>query len=228
MQPRTLPSLKARLAASNTLENRVQPFVSLRDYSAGGLIHETSYCYDSALRFGPVKQTVAADCPAIWLSSRIRDALTEAHGTGSGSRPIHVSAPTTSLAHRNTISACVGTISECHSCTQEICLIFEDAALAMTPRDTIDALRCLRGQGFRIGVNAQRSWLSLNVPALLLMIDSVWVSVAYLNTEKTLQSHLLQLRHAGVQTVGFDASWSSENDYRTRGLTHIFNGRTDA
>lgn len=228
MQPRTLPSLSDRLSTSVQPTDRITPFVSLSDYSAGGLIHETALHYDSALRFGPVHKTVAESCPATWVAQRLSTALGEARDTASIERPIHIGAPTTALSHRNTAKACQATLSEYNGCTQEVCLIFDDAALATSPRDTITALGALRGAGFRLGINAQRSWLSLKSASALLMVDAVWIGAAHLDLEDGLMSGLQELRDAGIQVICFDAAWSRANEYLAAGVTHVFRAKSDA
>ena len=228
MQARTAPSLKSRVAPSTESHDRLVAFTRLSDYAPGGVIHETQEVYDARLRFGPVQQTVADTCPADWLAARIKAAAQVAEADAIGARPIHVSAPTTALTHRNTADVCKIALNGMKACSQEICLVFEDAALSSTPAEALRAVREFRRAGYRVGINALRSWQSLRVPALMLMVDCVWINTVHLSIEADLADSVTEFGVAGVQSIGFGGKWSAYGEYEDAGLTHLFKARTDS
>lgn len=228
MQPRTLQSLSGSLASNTPPSDRVTPVISLSDYSAGGLIHETRHDIDSSLRFGRMQQNQQYTCPAEWLDARVRSAVAAAELFPVKDLTVHVRTPTTALEHPEKIHACRKAVSGNTRLVTGICLVFEDAALVTSPLATIATIRSLRSLGFQIGLNAQTSWLSLRSPALLKLIDALCVNATHLEMDRELQNSLRDASAAGIHCIGFGGSWSRAATYQSAGLTHVFRAKVDA
>lgn len=228
MQPRASHSPATRLASQRVPSDRVSPFIALGDYSAGGLIHETRHPFDAGLRFGRGRQTDAVTCPAGWLEARVRNAIEAAELSPIKVLPIQVSAPAPLLYHRETARSCHSMLCGRDALRPEICLVFDDAALATSTANAVEALNSLRTRGFRIGLNARRSWLSLRCQALLPLIETIWVNAAQLEIEDEIAQRTRSALAAGTSCIGFGGTWSQTEEYSRAGITHLFRPRTDA
>jgi len=228
MQPRSLPSFKEITSCPLPLADRVTPFIDAESLHSGGLIQETLDQYDSTLRFGPVSQTVPEISPAKWLATRLKTALELASHAQTTGRPVHVAAPASALHHGKSVDACSNAVEQVRACAQEICLVFEDAALASLPRASLAALARFHEAGFRVGIDARRSWLSLENPSVLLVSEAVWINTAHLECEDRLSGSVRQMADAGIQVIGWGASWSRSGQLVERGVSHLYRARTDA
>ncbi len=228
MQPRSSPSLKEIISCPWPPADRVKPFVDAERLNSGGLIHETLNQYDSTLRFGPVSPTVPEISPARWLATRLETALELASRTQTPERPVHVAAPASALQHGKSVDACSNAIERARACAQETCIVFEDAALASLPAGSLAALGRFHEAGFRVGIDARRSWLSLDKPSMLLVSEAVWINTAHLDCDDQLSGPVRQMADAGIQVIGWGAAWCKSRQLVRRGVSHLFRARTDA
>jgi len=228
MQPRSSLSFKEITSCPWPPAERVTPFIDVERLDCGGLIHETLDQYDSTLRFGPVSQTAPEISPARWLATRLKTALKLASHAQTPQRPVHIAAPASALHNGKSVEASSSAIEQVQACAQETCIVFEDAALASLPAGSLAALGRFHEAGFRVGIDARRSWLSLEKPSVMPVSEAVWINTDHLDCEDRLSGSVRQMADAGIQVIGWGAAWSQSEPLVKSGVSHLFRARADA
>ncbi|MEM6666199.1 MAG: hypothetical protein AAF638_07325 [Pseudomonadota bacterium] len=228
MQPRPAPLSTSVSAAQSLPRQRLLPVMHLDSFDLAGMVHETSLAFDAPLSFGPVTGAQSAICPAEWLGERIEDALSVANALGNYSSPIHVSAPMPALGHADTPSACEAAVRRARACPQEICLEFEDAAYCANQGDALRHVSTLRGRGFRIGIDARKSWQATTTPPLRMLIDSIRIKADDLDIEADLASRVADVAAEGVCVITDGARWRDRDALTALGVSLAISPKADA
>lgn len=195
------------------LEKRLQPqqvrttqVLSLLSGEAHGLVSEQYRQFDERVSFGPALSRSQSD-PAKWLAQAIEQIAAYIDRRAHTQRPIIIPAPLTALAHSNTGLAADAAIRRANICHQEVCLEFGDAAFAGEPADVIMRVASLKRKGFRVGIDMRKSWTSPLSDGLRLLLDTIRVDAALIDTNPDLQELLTASRHAGVFVIAENARW---------------------
>lgn len=147
--PSPAPQRKPRL--------RFRPVVRLADGTAFGVHTETDIAFEDTFQprhLGDGAHPSAAG----WLGDLIERAAGLAHDGGHGLRPISIPAPLAALADADAPMAAEAGVRRTKLLPQEFRLDFCDAAIVGLEDLALDRLEAFHRRGFRIGLDARRSW----------------------------------------------------------------------
>lgn len=198
-QPSILPTLE---------ETRLSPVVHLLTGDVVNLVAETCRSFEDRASFGGNGLFINRISPALWMAHQI-EAVAELVNEPrfANARPIIIEAPITALMHPDTPMACEAAAARSRLCPQEICVEVEDATLSQSKSDIVRSIEALRRRGFRVGVNATRSWCTPLDTRLRLLLDCVRVDAAKLWTEADLLNRVEAARACGMAVIAENARY---------------------
>jgi hypothetical protein len=136
---------------------RFKPVLRLADGAAFGLHVETDMAFEDSFRprhFSDAAQPSSAQ----WLGDMIERAARLADDTNQTARPLSITAPLAALADADTAMACEAGARRTRLLPQEIRIDFVDGSVAALEDFALDRLDAIRKRGFRVGLDARKSW----------------------------------------------------------------------
>lgn len=193
---------------------RFAPVVNLMTGETVTLIAETEKRFEERAVFG--RAALAAErsqpaSPAAWLAAHVELVANEAHESETH-RPVIVPAPLAALIDPNTAMACDAAIRRTQLCAQEICIEVADAALALPTREAQTAVESLRRCGFRVSLNATRSWEASLSTAMRLLLDSIRIDARHIDMEAGVDARIEAATSCGMAVIAENANWR-DGDY---------------
>ena len=193
---------------------RFAPVVNLMTGETVTLIAETEKRFEERAVFG--RAALAAErsqpaSPAAWLAAHVELVANQAHDSETH-RPIIVPAPLAALMDPNTAVACDAAIRRTQLCAQEICIEIADAALALPTRETQTAIETLRRCGFRVSLNATRSWEASLSTAMRLLLDNIRIDARHIDMEAGVDTRIEAATSCGMAVIAENANWR-DGDY---------------
>jgi hypothetical protein len=136
---------------------RFRPIVRLEDGAAFGMQADADIAFEDT--FHP-RHLNGASMPsaAAWLGDLIERAARLAVETGNHLRPIAVTAPMAALADADAPMAAEAGAARANILPQEIRIDFCDASIVTMEDLALDRLDAFRRRGFRVGLDARKSW----------------------------------------------------------------------
>ncbi len=229
MRPNFFNSSDAANAAAD--RNRLLPVMHLETGDAVLLFAETEKRFEERAVFGRAAR--AAECsdavsPAEWMADHIEAVAHDAHNRTT-ERPVIVELPLVALIHPDTATACDAAIARTRLCPQEICLEVQDAALALpAARNAQDHIEALRRCGFRVSLNATRSWQCPLSHSMRMLLDSLHVDARKIESEPELQDRIETAASAGMLVIAENANWRDSYFLSELGVEYGFRMRADA
>jgi len=222
------PSEVANAAAAR---NRLLPVMHLETGEAVLLFAETEKRFEERAVFG--RAAVAAErsdavSPALWIAGHVESVAHDAHNRAT-ERPVIIEMPLVALIHPDTPVACDAAIARTRLCPQEICFEIQDAALALpAARNAQDSIEALRRCGFRVSLNATRSWQCPMSHSLRLLLDSLRVDARHIENEPELQDRIEAATQAGMLVIAENANWRDSYFLNEIGVEYGMRMRADA
>jgi EAL domain-containing protein (putative c-di-GMP-specific phosphodiesterase class I) len=213
------------------IRNRLLPVMHLETGDAVLLFAEAEKRFEERAVFGRV--ALAAErsetaSPAEWIAERVEDVAQDAHYRTT-ERPVIIPIPMVALIHPDTAVACDAAVSRTHLCPQEICLEVEDAALALpSAQNAIEGIEALRRCGFRVSLNASRSWQAPLSYSLRVLLDSMRVDARKIEADEELQNRIDAAACSGMLVVAENAYWRDTEFLNSVGVEYGFRMKTDA
>ena len=209
---------------------RLLPVMHLETAEAVLLFAETEKRFEERAVFG--RTDLAAEgsqvaSPAAWMAEQVEAIANDAHARTT-ERPVIVELPLVALIHPDTAMACDAAIARTRLCPQEICLEVQDAALALPAAGQAKkGLEALRRCGFRVSLNATRSWQSPLGHDLRILLDSMRVDARKVEDDEALQDRIEAAACAGMLVVAEHAQWRDASFLSDLGIEYGFRMRTD-
>ena len=211
--------------------NRLLPVMQLESGEAVLLFAEAEKRFEERAVFG--RAALAAErseacSPAEWIAERVEDVAQDAHYRTT-ERPVIVPIPMVALIHPDTPVACDAAVSRTHLCPQEICLEVEDAALALpSGQSAMEGIEALRRCGFRVSLNATRSWQSPLSYSLRVLLDSMRVDARKIETDDELLDRIDAAACSGMLVIAENAFWRDTHFLKEVGVEYGFRMKADA
>lgn len=207
---------------------RFEPVVHLVSGDIVNLIAETPKRYEERASFG--KAGLMAECisPALWLASQVEAVGQALSANGLRARPVVVSAPIAALMHPDTPMACEAAVARTRLCPQEFCIEVDDSSFAQSRKDISKSIEALRRRGFRVGINATRSWCTPLDTGLRLMLDMVRVNADDLFNDEDLYNRVSAAVACGMAVMAERASYRDGGELAELGVELAVRPRTDA
>ncbi len=218
-------------SSSSASAVRFAPVVHLQTGETVTLIAETEKRFEERAVFG--RAAITAECseaaspsPAAWLAAHIELIANDAH-RHTVERPVMVAAPLAALMHPDIAIACDSAIRRTHLCAQEICIEITDAAMALPATDTQSAIEALRRCGFRVSLDATRSWQTPLSTGMRLLLDSLRIDAQQLEFEPELENRVEAAVSCGMSIIAENAAWRDGDYLASRGIEYGLRPRTD-
>jgi len=211
--------------------NRLLPVMHLESADAVLLFAEAEKRFEERAVFGRVAlaaERSEAASPAQWMAERVEDVAHDAHYRTT-ERPVIMSIPMAALIHPDTAVACDAAVSRTRLCPQEICLEVDDAALA-TPsnQSAMEGIEALRRCGFRVSLNASRSWQAPLCYSLRVLLDSMRVDARKIEGDEDLLDRIDAAACSGMLVIAEHAYWRDTDFLNEVGVEYGFRMKTDA
>ncbi len=197
---------------------RFAPVVHLVKGDIVNTIAETPKRYEERVSFG--ESGLIAECisPALWLAHHVETVATLALRENVSARPIIIEAPIAAMMHPDTPMACEAAAARSRICPQEVCIEVTDASLSQSKADVTRSIEALRRRGFRVGVNATKSWCTPLDTGLRLMLDSVRVDANHLWREEDLMKRIDAAVSCGIAVIAENARYRDGDDLAVLGI----------
>lgn len=219
-------------AGAAVARNRLLPVMHLETGEAVLLFAETEKRFEERAVFGraavAAESSDGASSPAVWMAEHVEAVAHDAHNRAT-ERPVIVELPLVALIHPDTAMACDAAIARTRLCPQEICLEVQDAALSLpAARNAQDGIEALRRCGFRVSLNATRSWQCPLSHSLRMLLDSLRVDARKIENEPELQDRIETASAAGMLVIAEHANWRDSYFLSELGVEYGLKMRADA
>ncbi len=211
---------------------RFAPVVHLQTGESVTLIAETQRRFEERAVFGRAAMAAessdaAPQTPAMWLADHIEDVANHAHANTTA-RPVIVSAPLAALLNPDTAVACDAAMLRTRLCPQEICIEVSDASFALPGPDVQQAIEAFRRCGFRVSLDATRSWQSALSAPMRLLLDNMRIDARYLESEPELDNRVEAAIASGMSVIAENAPWRDGDYLSSLGIDYALRPRADA
>lgn len=218
-------------APTAAARNRLLPVMHLETGEAVLLFAETEKRFEERAVFGrtaSAAESSEAVSPAQWMAGHIEAVAHDAHSRTT-ERPVIVELPLVALIDPDTAVACDAAIARTRLCPQEVCLEIQDAALALpAARNAQERIEALRKCGFRVSLNATRSWQCPLNQSMRILLDSLRVDARKIEGDEDLQDRIEAAANSGMLVIAEHANWRDSYYLGELGVEYGFRMRADA
>ncbi len=207
---------------------RFEPVIHLVQGDIVNLIAETPKRYEERASFGASGLIAERISPALWLAHQVEQTAILAREEDAMARPILIEAPSAAMMHPDTPMACEAAAARGRLCPQEICIEVEDACFAQSRTDVSNSIQALRKRGFRVGINATRSWCTPLDTGLRLMLDSVRIDAHQLWSSNDLVGRVEAAVACGMAVVAENVHYRDGAELAEMGIELGVRPRADA
>lgn len=197
---------------------RFEPVVNLVRGDIVNLIASTPKRYEEFVFFGPSATLGEVQSPAAWLADTIESVARAGRDEPAHSRPILIEAPIAAMMHPDTPMACEAAAARSRILPQEICIEVTDASLSQSKEDITRSIEALRRKGFRVGINATRSWCTPLDTGLRLMLDCVRIDTRELWRCADLMNRVEAAASCGMAVIAENARYRDGDDLAELGV----------
>jgi len=214
--PQTLPAIA-----------RLRPIVSLDDGTPFATLSETDRAFDSGLRFAQWRACGFSAEPGAWLGGQIA-AGARAIDPYASRRPLIVPACPPALISEAAADACESATAHSQLCPQEICFEFEDGLFAADLHASLAGARRLVQRGFRISLDARRSWKTAGLAPFKVMGTGVRLDARNLDNGQVTSDDTRDASASGLAVMIEGMRWRDGADLAARGIHLAIAPRPDA
>ena len=204
------------------------PVVHLETGDIVNLIAETPRSYEDQATFGQAGRIINRISPALWLAHHVETVAALAVATGATARPIIIEVPISAMMHPDTPMACEAAAARSRLCPQEICIEVEDATLSQCKSDVMRSVEALRRRGFRVAINATRSWCTPLDTDMRLMLDSVRIDANKIWIEPDLLNRIEAAAACGMAVIAENARYRDGEKLAAVGIELARTPKVDA
>lgn len=203
---------------------RFRPIVRLEDGAAFGLHAETDREFGE-VRFGRHDNTEAS--AGGWLGDLIERAAALAESQGITGRPLSVTAPMAALFDRDAPMAAEAACSRAHMLPSEIRIDFPDAAVTALEDFAMDRLDAFRRKGFRVGLDARKSWRTPMSARARSTFEAVRLDLSTAEANEIPLARLEVAAADGVALIAENALWRDAQELAGAGVHFAISPRAD-
>jgi EAL domain-containing protein (putative c-di-GMP-specific phosphodiesterase class I) len=214
---------------STTVRTRFVPVMHLTSGESVTLFAESEKRFEERAVFGRAARAAERSEPASpsqWLAGQVERIANDAHNR-TDVRPVIIPAPLATLLDDDTALACDAAIRRTRLCPQEICIEIKDAALALPSKDAQTGIEALRRVGFRVSLDATRSWQAPLSTALRLLLDSIRIDASLLELEPELEKRVEAASACGMSVIAEKANWRDGDYLASMGIEYGMRPRAD-
>ena len=183
--------------------------------------------FEERVRFGPRTQALPPQSPAAWVANMLNEVAEQAHAE-SPVRPILVPLPVAALMDENLCTVCHAVIENTPLCAQEISLEIDDASVTLLGSTLYPTLEQLKRIGFRLSLNASRSWSAPLNDTLRILLDTLRMDARFLEPDEELQKRVETAHAAGLTIIADRAFWRDGPYLSRHGIDYAVQPRCDS
>lgn len=184
--------------------------------------------FAEAPRFGIADHNDAGADITEWFTDEIEKLIDFAELIEPHTRPLILPLPDAAIACPHLAGVADELLANSFSCPQEISFEISDATMVNHAAEALILIRAFRRRGFRISIDARRSWQS-ELPAYAwLMIDTVRIDPASLTCDQALSDFIETASSAGVSVIAMRPAWRDSAYLETFGVEYGVAPRSDA
>jgi hypothetical protein len=185
---------------------RFRPVVKLSDGAAYGMHGETDIAFEDTLQ---PRHFIEHNLPssAAWLGDVIERCGKLASQTDTRLRPISVTAPMAALADRDGPMAAEAGVMRAGLLPQEIRIDFYDSSVVALEDLALDRVDAFRKRGFRVGLDARRSWRTPMGARARMTFEAIRIEPARMEMLDVPMSRMEVAAADGIAIIAENARW---------------------
>jgi hypothetical protein len=206
---------------------RFRPVVKLADGSAYGMHAETDIAFEDTLQ---PRHFVEHNLPSAggWLGDIIERCGKLASDTDTRMRPISVSAPMAALADRDAPMAAEAGVLRAGLLAQEIRIDFVDSSVVALEDLALDRIDAFRRRGFRVGLDARKSWRTPMGARARMTFEAVRLEPARMEALDIPMSRMEVAAADGVAIIAENIRWRDAEKIAEYGILYALAPRADS
>jgi hypothetical protein len=206
---------------------RFRPVVRLADGEAFGMHAETDINFEDTLRPRHFSDA-ALPSAAGWLGDLIERAGRLAQDTGANHRPLSISAPMAALADKDAPMAAEAGAARAGILAQEIRIDFCDASVASLEDLALDRVDAFRRKGFRVGLDARKSWSTPMGARARMTFEAVRLDPARCEALEVPMTRLEVASADGIALIAENVRWRDTDKLAELGISFAMSPRADS
>ncbi len=207
---------------------RFEPLIDLASGDEVGVLADPEHGYGERVRF-PLGDTLTglADAAA-WLAEMLETVAAATELLDMRARPVVIAAPERALDDPGAPDLCDSVLLRTRLCPHELCLEFEDAAIAARGSEAIEGVAAFRRCGFRVGIDARRHWEAETSAAFRLLIDTVRLDGRALQASSDLKARTCRAAGEGICVIAEGLREQDGSHVQRYGVVHALRPLSDA
>ena len=210
------------------IRSRFETCLNLSDGHAGFPLTRIDPLFEEQPQSFSMTQNRPQRGPGDWLVEVIRRLSDAAQNQQLAVRPLHVPMPIAIFIDEHAAARAAQTARDCGYCPQEFMLEFQDASLASSDPAAFDRLDDFRREGFRIALDARKSYMTPFSARIRTAIERLRVSTPDLIFDETLQLRADIVACLGGDVIVDRATWRQSDELQRLGATHALKLMSDA
>jgi hypothetical protein len=205
---------------------RFRPVVRLADGQAFGMHAEADISFEDTFR--PRHLSDAAHPSAAgWLGDLIERAGRLAPEAGAPHRPLSIAAPMAALADKDAPMAAEAGAARAGILPQEIRVDFCDASVCALEDLALDRVDAFRRKGFRVGLDARKSWRTAMGARARMTFEAVRVDPSRFEILDVPMSRLEVASADGIALIAENVRWRDTDALAELGVGFAMSPRAD-
>ncbi len=216
-------------APASTREPRLRfrPVVRLDDGVSFGLDVETDITFEETFSLRDMMSENAPSA-ATWLGDIIERTAKLAQETGNEARPISIVAPMSALADLDAPMAAEAGARRANVLPQEIRIDFTDASVSEMEEMALDRIENFRKHGFRVGLDARKSWRTPMNARARITFESVRIEPTSIAALDIPISRMEVAAADGVSLIAENVMWRDAEKLAEVGICYAVAPRADS
>lgn len=212
---------------STNRESKIR-FAKIQDLKSGevvGIDAQTDTSFEETALFGFASGQSKQESPAQWLGDQIEKVGLLAEQQKNLDRPISIVAPLAALAHPDAPMAAEAGARRANICLQEIRIEFQDAAIYEAEDIAPAYIESFFSRGFRIGIDATKSWRSPFGAYLSSVVEAVRLDARTVQDLPSTTDRIENAYGSGAMLFVENANWTEAEELSNQGVKYAVSPR---
>jgi hypothetical protein len=206
---------------------RFKPIVRLADGAAFGMHAETDISFEDTFQQRHLSDA-AHPSSAAWLGELIERAGRLAQDTATTLRPISITCPMAALSDPDAPMAAEAGAKRAGLLTQEFRLDFLDASIVALEDLALDRIDAFRRKGFRVGLDARKSWRTPMGARSRMTFEAVRLDAAQMDGLEIPMTRLEVSSSDGVALIAENVRWRDAERLANQGIHFALAPKADS
>ncbi len=195
--------------------------------TVGAIVEYAQNFEDTPIVF-PSGNELIQTSPSDWVGEKILDVAAMCETIECNERPLVMPVPAMVLADPLTLDACIKATAQTRLCHQEISLELTDSAITLHTEEAHAFCHMMRRKGFRVSVDARKTWENDLPGTDWLMVDTLRVRAKDIDTQRDIEDLIEVAASAGVAIIAEQAHWRDGEYLARMGIDYGTKPRADS